>query len=109
MMTIQKIQEIPDNLPLYKIKKYKFALELMNENVPLSMVKRRLHNKNMLEMAGEVFKKEKKQINRRCAIIDSELKKRAFKVVIIDPKSDKLCDRCSHNYSSSYHSGGCNL
>jgi hypothetical protein len=29
----------------------------MNDNVPLSMVKRRLHNKNMMEMAGEVFKK----------------------------------------------------
>ena len=56
-------------------------------------------------MASEVFKNETKQINRRCAIIDSELKKRTYKVVIIDPKSDK----CSNNYGSSYHQGGCNI
>jgi hypothetical protein len=107
MTTAQNIQDISDTLPLYKIKKYRFALELMNDNVPLSMVKRRLHNKHMMEMAGEVFKKEKKQINRKCAIIDSELKKRAFKVVIVDPKSDKLCDKCEYN--PNYHPYGCNL
>lgn len=109
MTNIQMIQEIPDDLPLYKIKKYKFALELMNDNVPLSMVKRRLYNKRIMEMAGEVFKKETKQINRRCAIIDSKLKKRTYKVVIVDPKSDKLCGKCSNNYSTSYHQGGCNM
>ena len=96
-----------DNIPLYKIKKYKFALELMNDNVPLSIVKRRLYNKYMMKMAGEVFKKETKQINRKCAIINSELKKRAFKVVIIDPASDKICDRCEYN--RTYHPYGCNL
>lgn len=87
-------QDITDNLPLYKIKKYRFALELMNDNVPLSVVKRRLHNKNMMQVAAEIYKKESKQINRRCTIIDSKLKERAYKVVVIDPKSDKVCDKC---------------
>jgi hypothetical protein len=101
------ISEVPDNLPLYKIKKYRHALERMNDNVPLSVVKRRLHAKTIIELADEIKTKESKTINRKCAIIDSKLKERAFKVFIIDPKSDKLCEKCEYN--SNYHPYGCNL
>jgi len=101
------INEIPDNVPLYKIKKYKHALELINDNVPLSIVKRRLHAKNIIELADNIKMKESKSINRKCAIIDSVFKKRAFKVFIIDPKSDKLCEKCE--YDLNYHPYGCNL
>lgn len=101
------INEIPDNVPLYTIKKYKHALERMNDNVPLHIVKRRLHAKTIIELADKTKSKESKAIHRKCAIIDAQLKERAFKVFIIDPTSDKLCDKCEYN--PNYHPYGCNL
>lgn len=101
------IQDIPDNLPLYKIKKYRHALERINDNVPLTLVKRRLHANSIIEFAELTRKEETKIINRKCAIIDAELQKRAFKVIIIDPKSDKICENCELN--PNYHPYGCNL
>jgi hypothetical protein len=99
-MTIN-IQDIPDNALLYKFKKYKLGFELINDNVPLNIVRRRLLNKHIIQMSEEVRKKEKQQINRKCAIINGELRERAFKVIIIDPKSDKICLKCEFN--SNYH------
>ena len=101
------INNIPDTLPLYKIKKYRYALELINDNVPLNIVKRRLHAQHIIELAETTRKQETKAINRKCAIIDSELKERCFKVVVVDPKSDKLCETCEYN--PNYHPYGCNL
>lgn len=107
-MTIKSsISDIPDDALLYKFKQYKLGLELINDNVPLNIVRRRLLNKHIIQMAEEVRKKEIQKINRKCAIINGELKERAFKVVIIDPKSDRLCDKCAIN--SNYHPNGCNL
>lgn len=97
--------KIHDNLPLYKIKKYKYALELINDNVPLNIVKRRLHAQFAIELANKSLINEIKKINRKCAIIDAELKKRICKVIIIDPNSDKLCEKCEYN--SDYHPYGC--
>lgn len=104
---MSSIQEIPDNVILYKVKKYKIGLELINDNVPLNIVRRRLLNKHIIQMANEVRKKEIQSINRKCAIINGELKERSFKVVIIDPKSDRICEKCEFN--SNYHPYGCNL
>jgi hypothetical protein len=101
------IQDIPDDALLYKFRQYKILLELINDNVPLHIVRRRLVNKKVMVMADEIKKKESKQINRKCAIIDAELKERVFKVVVIDPKSDKICDKCEIN--PNYHPIGCNL
>lgn len=101
------IEDIPDNLPLYKIKKYRHALERINDNVPLKLVKRRLHASHIIEFAESIRKDENKKINRKCAIIDSELQKRAFKVMVIDPKSDKICEKCQ--YYPNHHPFGCNL
>lgn len=101
------IDSIPDNMPLYNIKKYKIALELMNDNVPLNIVKRRLHAKEMIEVANKTVKEESKKMNRKCGIINAELQQRAIKVIIIDPSSDKICDKCM--YKPSYHPYGCNI
>jgi hypothetical protein len=101
------IKDISDTLPLYKIKKYRHALELINDNVPLNIVKRRLHAQNIIDMAELTRKRETKAINRKCAIINSELKKRCTKVIIVDPKSDKICETCE--YKPSHHPYGCNL
>jgi hypothetical protein len=98
---------IPDNYPLYKIKKYRMSLELINDNVPLNIVKRRLHAKTLIEVSNKTVKKESKKINRKCVIIDSELQKRATKVVIIDPSSDYICDKCT--YKPNHHPYGCKL
>lgn len=101
------INSIPDDYPLYKIKKYKQAMELINDNVPLNVVKRRLHAQMMIELANKVVKEESKKINRKCSIINSELQKRATRVVIVDPSSDQICDTCMYN--PNYHPYGCNL
>lgn len=100
-------KDISDTLPLYKIKKYRYGLELINDNVPLNIVKRRLHAQKIIELAEQNQKRESKQINRKCAIIDAKLKERAFKVIVVDPKSDKICEKCQ--YAPNYHPFGCNL
>ena len=101
------IQDMSDTLPLYKVKKYRYALELINDNVPLNIVKRRLHAQHIMEFAEETRKRETKVINRKCAIINAELKERCIKVIIVDPKSDKLCEKCEYN--PNHHPYGCNL
>lgn len=98
---------IPDNYPLYKIKKFRMRLELINDNVPLNIVKRRLHAQTVIEVSNQTVKNEYKKINRKCAIIDAALQKRATKVVIIDPSSDYICDKCT--YEPNYHPEGCKL
>ncbi len=104
---MQNIQEISDNMPLYSVKKYKYALELMNDNVPLAVVKRRLHGKITIENAQKNYIKEKKQMNRKNVIIANEFKQRRTKVAIIDPKSDYICDICTWN--PNYHPDGCHI
>jgi hypothetical protein len=77
-------QDIPDNVPIYTIKKYRHALERINENVPLSIVKRRIHTSNMVKLSEYFSKQDNKEINRKCAIIDAMLKTPATKVTIIE-------------------------
>lgn len=101
------LSQISDNVPLYKIKKYKHALEMMNENVPLNIVKRRLHAQAVIELANNNQKKETKMINRKCSIMDAKLRERAIRVIICDPNSDKLCAKCEYN--PNYHPYGCNM
>lgn len=101
------IHQIPDDALLYKYKDLKSSLELINDNVPLHIVRRRLRNKHVLQLTEEVRKKEIKEVNRKCAIINAELQQRAIKVIVIDPRSDKLCSKCDFN--PNYHPYGCNL
>jgi len=77
-------QDIPDNVPIYTIKKYRHALERINENVPLSIIKRRIHISKMIKLSEYNRIKDNKEINRKCTIIDEMLKTPANKVTIIE-------------------------
>ena len=46
-----------DNIPLYQNKSYRRGLELINENVPLAVVKRRWHNALTVNKCNEQHKK----------------------------------------------------
>ena len=60
-----RIKDIPDTLPLYKVKKYRYALERINDNIPLNIVRRRLHTKHIIKFAEITRKQETKVIHRK--------------------------------------------
>lgn len=92
-----------DDIPLYTIAKYRRGLEMINENVPLGIVKKHLQMKEKLEFAN---KNESKSLKRKQVMIDGEFQERACKTVVIDPRSDTVCKTCI-DYPG-YHPYGCN-
>ena len=59
-----------DNIPLYQNKRYRKALELMNENVPLAVVKRRWYVKITVDKFNEQHKREQ---HRNAKVINAQL------------------------------------
>lgn len=78
------IKDIPNNPDIHKIKKYRYKLDIINDNIPLNLLKRRLHAQKMIELYKQNIKKENKQMNRKFCIIDSQLKKHNSKVMFKD-------------------------
>ena len=69
-----------DHTPLYQNKCYRKALELINENVPLSVVKRRWHVKTTVNKCNA---KHVKQQHRNAIVMDA-------RVVTYEHKSSKV-------------------
>lgn len=59
-----------DNIPLYQNKAYRRVLELINEDVPLAVVKRRWHGKLTVDKYNAQHKKQK---NRSAIVINAQL------------------------------------
>jgi hypothetical protein len=99
---------VADNVPLYTNKKYRLALELLNDNVPLMIVKRRLYVKTMIQKGNLQNEIDKKRSNRNIGMYDGKFQQPIRKVVF-DAQLDnyeKLCAKCERN--PDVHPYGCN-